>query len=92
MQLSQRLRTTRKAKGVSLKTASRAMGCAFQHLSRLETDLSFRPRMALLENMCAYYGISQDVLIPEAGRIPRDCYLKLVHNPHLLTAVRALKV
>lgn len=92
MKLSERLLGLRKEKGVTLKTASRALHCTFQHLSKLERDVTFRPKIALLERMCAYYGVSQDVLIPEAGKIPQDVYWKIVNNPQLLPIIRNMEV
>lgn len=92
MQLSKRLLELRKKKGVTLKTASRSIGCSFQHLSKLENDKAFRPKIELLERMSAYYGVSPDTIIIEAGKVPQDVYWKIVNNPQLLTIIRNYEV
>lgn len=92
MKLSERLKTLRESKGVTLETASRAIDCTFQHLGKLENDKAFRPKIPLLQSICAYYDISPDILIPEAGKIPQDVYWKIVNNPKLLPIIRDLEV
>jgi transcriptional regulator with XRE-family HTH domain len=92
MKLSERLTLLRKQKGVTLETASRAVKCSFQHLCKLEKDKAYRPKMQLLENLCAYYEISQDILIIEAGKIPADVYWKVVNNPQLLKIIREYRL
>jgi HTH-type transcriptional regulator, cell division transcriptional repressor len=59
-----RLRSLRKAKGVTLEEASKAVGMSHNTLSELERD--FYPSSSFMVRLAAYYGVSPDWL--ETGR------------------------
>lgn len=91
MKLSQRLRSLRKSKGLTLQDVSRRCDVSIAYLAQLETDKAFRPKMALLYKLATYYDFPSDSLINEARKIPEDVYWKIVENPDLIPIIRNLK-
>lgn len=92
MKLSQRLRESRKNKGLTLKDVSRRCKVSVPYLAQLETDKAFRPKLELLYKLAVYYDIPSDVLINEAQKIPEDVYWKIVNNPKLVEVIRDIEV
>lgn len=92
MKLSQRLRESRKNKGLTLKDVSRRCDISVSYIAQLETDKAFRPKIELLYKLAAYYDICSDMLINEAGKIPQDAYWKVVNHPTLVDVIRDAEV
>lgn len=90
MKLSQKLKKSRKNKGLTLKDVGRRCGVSLQYLSQLENDKAFRPKLQLLYKLAVYYDIPSDDLIALAGKIPEDVYWKIVNNPRLVPLIREM--
>lgn len=81
------LRRVREERGQSLRDAAVELGVAASHLSRLERGEKVASP-ELRERAASYYGISDDLLALEAGRIPADISLILMRNPGLIAELR----
>ena len=81
------LRRLREARGQSLRQAADEMGVAASHLSRVERgEKGASERVS--EQAARYYGVSEDLLALDEGRVPADVVLILQRNPDLLEEIR----
>jgi len=81
------LRSARKAKGQSLRSAARELGVDPSYLSRVETG-ERQPSADLCQRAGSLYEIDGDSLALSAGDIPADIVEILRRHPELLVEIR----
>jgi transcriptional regulator with XRE-family HTH domain len=81
------LRRLREERGKSLRGAAEDLGVAPSHLSRLERGEKYSS-MELQQRTARYYGISEDLIGLEQGRLPFDIVDILQAHPELLDEIR----
>jgi len=81
------LRQLREDRGCSLRAAAQDLGVAPSHLSRWERGEKM-PSDDLRRRAAAYYGIKDDELALESGRVPEDVLAILKQHPDLLAELR----
>lgn len=81
------LRRLREERGQTLRGAAEELGVAASHLSRLE-----RGQKASSEDLqhraAEYYGINEDLIGLEQGRVPNDVLAIVQQHPELLDELR----
>ncbi|QHT54644.1 helix-turn-helix transcriptional regulator [Cellulomonas sp. H30R-01] len=81
------LRQLREERGRSLRSAADDLGVAPSHLSRWERGEK-APSGELLKRAAHYYGIDEEVIALDEGRVPDDIVAILRRNPDLLVELR----
>ncbi|MGW6130810.1 helix-turn-helix domain-containing protein [Cellulomonas sp. NPDC055163] len=81
------LRQLREERGRSLRSAADDLGVAPSHLSRWERGEK-APSGDLLKRAAHYYGVDEEIMALDAGRVPDDVILLLQQNPYLLNEIR----
>lgn len=86
--LATRIKELREGSDLSLNTLASLLGVAVSTLSRMESGQLANPSLAILERLCAFFGVNRDWLIEGKGekfiqedpRIARDRYFKLMEE------------
>ena len=81
------LRRLREGRGQTLRHAAEDLGVAASHLSRLERGEKAASSELRLR-AAKYYGVSEDLIALEEGRVPADIARILRLNPSLLDELR----
>jgi len=81
------LRKLREQRGESLRAAASELGVAPSHLSRLERGEK-SPSEELRRRAAHYYGVSEDSVTLDEGRIPDDIVQILRMHPEILPELR----
>lgn len=81
------LRQLREERGRSLRSAADELGVAPSHLSRWERGEK-APSGELLKRAARYYGVDEELMALDAGRVPDDVLRILQKNPQLLDELR----
>jgi HTH-type transcriptional regulator, competence development regulator len=69
----QRIKTARKAKGISLREAAEQIGVSAGYLSQLENDTAnWMPKEDAIIKIGEFYGENADLLMALAGKIPEE--------------------
>lgn len=92
MLLSEMLKNSREAVGYTLSEACERIGISVTYLWELETGKRKRPKIGTLQKIADVYGVSPDVVIRSAEKIPPDVYWKIIHNPRLVEVIRNMEV
>ena len=82
------LRRLRQDRGQSLRAAAGDLGVAASHLSRLERGEK-SPSDDLIRRAAQYYGLDNDLVTLESGRVPPDIIDILRSRPELMGELRA---
>lgn len=78
--------------GISLEKASGQLGISPSYLSDFENGRALSIKIDFIYLCANFYGLNVDELCISAGKIPKDIYYKIVNNPEIFAAIRALKV
>ena len=81
------LRQLREESGKSLRQAASDLGVAPSHLSRLERgEKSSSPELS--QKVAGYYGVQEDLVFLQDGRVPEDIVGIMQRNPEILQELR----
>jgi transcriptional regulator with XRE-family HTH domain len=81
------LRQLREKRGQSLRAAASELGVAPSHLSRLERGEK-SPSNELRRRAAHYYGVDEDSVTLDEGRVPDDIIQILQEHPEVLAELR----
>jgi transcriptional regulator with XRE-family HTH domain len=81
------LRHLREQRGQSLRVAASELGVAPSHLSRLERGEKSASE-ELRRRAAAYYGVNEDLIALEEGRVPDDVIQILRRHPEVMEELR----
>jgi transcriptional regulator with XRE-family HTH domain len=81
------LRQLREQRGQSLRVTASELGVAPSHLSRLERGEKSASE-ELRHRAAAYYGVNEDLIALEEGRVPDDIVQILRRHPEVMEELR----